>query len=64
MSKSIESGWFCEECDQEISWGEKVVLISGGEMNIEDEVPSVDKEPWWYVCHKECYEKQFHGEDH
>lgn len=61
MENNTASGCFCEDCGQELFWGEKVVLISGGELNIQDEGPSVDKEPWWGVYHEECYEKRFYG---
>lgn len=59
MSNNTVSGWYCDECNEELLWGEKVVLITGGEMNIQDEGPSADKEPWWGVYHKGCYDKRF-----
>lgn len=63
MANKIVSNWFCDECRKELFWGEKVVLLSGGELNIQNEGPSVDEEPWWGVYHEECYEKRFYGGD-
>lgn len=53
------SGWYCDFCGNELAWGEKVVVISGGVVDIEYDGPVVDNNPWCSVFHDRCYVEIF-----
>lgn len=46
MAQKTLSGWYCDVCEKERYWGEKVVLITGGEMVLNEGGPVADNEPW------------------
>lgn len=58
MSNGAFSIWYCDRCENRINWGEPVVLITGGEMVLNEGGPVADSEPWWDVYHRECYEQR------